>query len=90
MFPPIITIDDYYRPKTGKTYHLDVILPDERRFLLDEALKILQGVEPGAVDGDRFELIVDGKAVVDVSEWQELFEKFNSAGIKSAVSDRVG
>jgi hypothetical protein len=78
VFPPIITIDDYYRVKTGKAYHLAVILPDERRFLLDEALKSLQGVEPGAVDGDRVELIVDGKAVVDVGEWQEVFDKFDA------------
>jgi hypothetical protein len=81
VFPPIITIDDYYRAKTGKAYHLAVILPDERRFLLDEALKSLQGVEPGAVDGDRVELIVDGRAVVDVGEWQSVFDRFD-AGTK--------
>jgi hypothetical protein len=34
----------------------------------------LQGVEPGAVDGDRVELIVDGRAVVSVGEWQEVFD----------------
>lgn len=74
VFPPIITIEDYYRPKTGKVYHLAVILPDEKRFLLDEALNILQSVEPGAVVGDRVELIVDGQAVVDVGKWQEVFD----------------
>jgi hypothetical protein len=74
VFPPVVTIDDYYRPKVGKKYHLEVILPDEKRFLLDEALKHLQGVEPGAVDGERVELIVDGKAVVSVGEWQEVFD----------------
>lgn len=86
VFPPVLTIDDYYRLKTGKPYHLDVILPDERRFLLDEALKILRSVEPGAVDGDRVELIVDGQAVVDVSEWQELFDTFKSGRSNSAVA----
>lgn len=85
VFPPVLTIDDYYRSKTGKAYHLDVIMPDERRFLLDEALKILRGVEPGAVDGDRVELIVDGKAVVDVSEWQKIFDTFKSGRTNSAV-----
>jgi hypothetical protein len=78
VFPPIVTIDDYYRAKTGKAYHLAVILPDERRFLLDEALKSLQGVEPGAVVGDRVELIVHGKAVVDVGEWQGVFDGFDA------------
>jgi hypothetical protein len=78
VFPPIVTIDDYYRAKTGKAYHLAVILPDERRFLLDEALKSLQGVEPGAVVGDRVELIIDGKAVVDVGEWQGVFDAFDA------------
>jgi hypothetical protein len=55
-----------------------VILPDEKRFLLDEALKILQSVEPGAVTGDRIELIVDGKAVVDVGKWQKVFDEYNT------------
>jgi hypothetical protein len=74
VFPAIVTLDDYYRPKVGKKYHLEVISPDEKRFLLDEALKHLQGVEPGAVDGDRVEVIVDGKAVVSVREWQGFFD----------------
>ena len=78
VFPPIVTLDDYYRAKTGKAYHLTVILPDEKRFLLDEALKILQSVEPGAVTGDRVELVVDGKAVVDVGEWQKVFDKYDA------------
>ena len=74
VFPAIVTIEDYYRPKVSKKYHLEVIMPDEKRFLLDEALKHLQGIEPGAVDGDRVELIVDGKAVVGVGEWQRVFD----------------
>jgi hypothetical protein len=83
VFPPIVTIDDYYRAKTGKAYHLAVILPDERRFLLDDALKILQGVEPGAVVGDRIELIIDGRAVVDVGEWQGVFDGFDAGRMMS-------
>ena len=77
VFPPIVTLDDYYRAKTGKAYHLAVILPDENRFLLNEALKILQSVEPGAVTGDRVELIVDGKAIVDVGEWEKVFDDYD-------------
>jgi hypothetical protein len=79
VFPDVVTIDDYFRAKVGKTYYLEVIMPDEKRFLLDEALKHLQGVEPGAVDGDRVELIVDGKAVVSVGEWQGVFEDVEGA-----------
>ena len=74
VFPAIVTLDDYYRSKVGKKYRLEVISPDEKRFLLDEALKHLQGVEPGAVDGDRVEVIVNGKAVVSVGEWQGFFD----------------
>lgn len=82
VFPPVVTLDDYYRAKIGKSYHLAVILPDEKRFLLDEALKILQGVEPNAVTGDRVELIVDGKAVVDVGEWQSVFDEYDAEPVK--------
>ena len=78
VFPPIVTLDDYYRAKTDKAYHSAVILPDEKRFLLDDALKILQSVEPGAVTGDRVGLIVDGKAIVDVGEWQKVFDEYNT------------
>lgn len=78
VFPPIVTIDDYYRAKTGKAYHLAVILPDEKRFLLDDALKILRSVEPGAVTGYRVELIVDGKAVVNVGKWQGVFDEYDA------------
>jgi hypothetical protein len=81
VFPPVVTIDDYYRAKTGKAYHLAVILPDERRFLLDEALKSLQGVEPGAVVGDRVKLIVDGRAAVNVGKWQGVFDKFHAGTV---------
>lgn len=78
VFPPIVTIEDYYRAKVGKAYHFSVITPDERRFLLDEALKHLQGVEPGAVDGERVELIVEGRSMVDVEEWQRLYDKIET------------
>ncbi|KAM0715177.1 hypothetical protein Q7P37_009642 [Cladosporium fusiforme] len=74
-FPPIITIDDYYRPKVGKTYHVNVILPDERRFLFDESLKHLQGLPAGSVTGEVVELIVDGVPTVDVGDWMQLYEK---------------
>lgn len=78
VFPPVVTIEDYYRAKVGKAYHISVITPDERRFLLDEALKHLQGVEPGAIDGERVEFIVEDRSTVDVEEWQRLYEKVDA------------
>jgi len=69
-FPPVITIDDLYRAKVGKEYHVNVILPDERRFLVSEALEHIVGVEAGAITGTRVEFIVDGKPIVDYAEWQ--------------------
>lgn len=77
VFPPIVILDDYYRAKTGKAFHLAVITPDEKQFLLNEALNILQGVEPNAVTENRVELIVDGRVVVDVGEWQKVFVEYD-------------
>ncbi|OQN97978.1 hypothetical protein B0A48_16283 [Cryoendolithus antarcticus] len=57
----------------GKQYFHDVILPDERRFLLSNAMEHLQGVEAGSVVGDRVVLIENGKAAVEYGEWQRLF-----------------
>jgi hypothetical protein len=88
VFPPVVTIDDYYSVKTGKAYHLAVILPDERRFLLDEALKILQGVQPGAVVGERVEFIVDGKVMVDVGEWQGVFDGYATEADKRNITPK--
>jgi hypothetical protein len=30
------------------------------------------------VTGDRVELVVDGKAVVDVGEWQKVFDEYDA------------
>lgn len=73
LFPPVVTIDDFYRPKVGKTYHVQVLLPDERRFLLDEALNHLQGVPSGSVTGEIVEFIVDGAPVVDLGNWSNYY-----------------
>lgn len=45
------------------------MLPDERRFLLDEALEHMLVLEPGSVGGERVEFVVDGKPVVEGFEW---------------------
>ncbi|KAK6442081.1 hypothetical protein LTR95_001700 [Oleoguttula sp. CCFEE 5521] len=58
----------------GKQYFQDVILPDERRFLLSNAMEHLQGVDAGSVVGDRIVLMQNGKATVEYEEWQRLFK----------------
>ncbi|KAK4942803.1 hypothetical protein LTR10_017563 [Elasticomyces elasticus] len=58
--------DDYYQ---------NVILPDERAFLVRDALQHLRWLEPGAMVGDRVVLIQDGKALIDCEKdlkiWNE-------------------
>jgi hypothetical protein len=61
---------------TGK-YYEEVILPDEERILLSQAVQHMAVVEPGAVVGDRIEFIVDGKAVVKFEEWQKRYDECN-------------
>ena len=75
VFPPVVTLHDYYHPRVGERYHLGIITPDERRFLLSPAMEHLQGIEPGAVVGDRVELVVDGKAKIDFKEWQKVYDE---------------
>lgn len=74
VFPPILTLDDYYAAKVGKRYHVEVICPDEHKFLLSTALEHLQGVEPGAVTGKRVEFIVNGRARVESAWWTDAWE----------------
>jgi len=54
-------------------YYQEVILPDERRFLLDEAFKHMKVVDADCVVGERIEFIVGGKAVVEYEEWRGVF-----------------
>ena len=76
--PPITSLQDFFRGKIGMPYYKEIILPDKRSFLIDEALKHLQGVEPGAVEGDRVEFIVDGKAVMDLGKWETVWRDYAS------------
>ncbi len=62
-------------PRFGGRYWDEVILPDERGFLLSEAMSHAVFVEVGAVQGDRTEFIVDGNAKVDFGEWQWRWDK---------------
>jgi hypothetical protein len=47
-------------------YYQEVILPDERRFLVSEALNHFKIVE--GVTGKKIAIIKDGKAMVDIPE----------------------
>ncbi|KAK1820245.1 hypothetical protein LTR12_005397 [Friedmanniomyces endolithicus] len=54
-------------------YYQQIILPDERRFLLDEAFKHMKVVDADCVGGERIEFIVGGKAIVEYGEWRGVF-----------------
>ncbi|KAK0874067.1 hypothetical protein LTS02_000449 [Friedmanniomyces endolithicus] len=58
-------------------YYQQVILPDERRFLLDEAFKHMKIVDADCVGGERIEFIVDGEAVVGYEEWRGVFGEYD-------------
>lgn len=58
-------------------YYREVILVDERRFLLSEALLHLKRLEPGAVmGGDKRVIIEDGKSLIHVPA--DVMEVWNS------------
>lgn len=63
-------------PKWKEDYYRDVILSDERRFLVSEALEHICRVKPGTVSGERKVVIREGKALVEVGDevwrvWRE-------------------
>lgn len=55
----------------GQFYYDNVILPDERRFLLSEAKAHMLVVEPGTVIGDRTVFIQDGKPMIGYEQVME-------------------
>lgn len=55
-------------PQWKKDYYREVILPDERRFLVSEALVHIKRVGPGTVTGNKRVVIQDGKSLVHVPE----------------------
>jgi hypothetical protein len=61
-FPPPILA------KWKLAYYREVILVDERRFLVSEALEHIHRVPPMTVDGVRKVVIHDGKCLIDVPE----------------------
>ncbi|OBT90526.1 hypothetical protein VE02_01056 [Pseudogymnoascus sp. 03VT05] len=63
-------------PKWKQDYYREVILVDEKRFLVSAALEHIFRVGPGTVEGERKVVIREGKAVVEVGEemwrvWRE-------------------
>jgi hypothetical protein len=55
-------------PKWVMEYYREVILVDERRFLVSNAGEHLKGVEPGTVRGEKRVVIEGGVSVVEVPE----------------------
>jgi hypothetical protein len=53
-------------PEGGKKYFQEVILVDERRFLISEALDHVKRVDPGTVKGDRKVIIEGGNVVCEL------------------------
>ncbi|KAK3672209.1 hypothetical protein LTR78_007962 [Recurvomyces mirabilis] len=60
----------------GQSYYQEVIIPDERNLFLTVALENMESVDAETVKGERVEFIVDGKAVVDSSEWRSVWAKY--------------
>lgn len=63
------------RDEVGRKYHNQVIIPDEKRFLVSEALEHIKFVEAEAVDGERIDFIRDGKPLVGLEEWRAEWER---------------
>ena len=59
-------------PSWVSAYHREVVLVDERRFLVSEAQLHYKRVGPGLVSGERRVVIQDGRCVIAVGEevWQ--------------------
>ncbi|KAK5135782.1 hypothetical protein LTR08_004608 [Meristemomyces frigidus] len=73
----------------GMAYYENIILLDERVFLLRNALDHMKVVEPRSVTGERVEFIIDSKAVVGGwEEWQSLWDEYLAKG-DSCTSDTM-
>jgi hypothetical protein len=78
---------DAFPPPTLAKWKLDyyqqVILVDERRFLVSEAMEHIHRVPPMTVEGTRKVVIREGKCLIDVPEtvWEvwRLYEEWGKA-----------
>ncbi|KAI6809271.1 hypothetical protein KC332_g4746 [Hortaea werneckii] len=60
VFPPGFQFEEM----AEREYYEKIILPDERRFLLDEARRHMVVLAAGGVEGSRVEVIKDGHVVL--------------------------
>jgi len=70
-------------PKWKQAYYQEVILPDERRFLVSEALEHIARVPPGTVKGETKVVIQDGKSLIEVSDevWR-VWREYEARGLE--------
>lgn len=80
----VFTASDAQKEEWSKTdpaykgYFQNVILADERRFLVSEALMHVKRVKPGTVEGRRVVIIEDGRIQVDIPEdIQQEWDRWN-------------
>jgi hypothetical protein len=78
-------------PKWKEDYYREVILPDERRFLVSEALEHIYRVPPQSVKWERKVVIDEGKVLVEVPEsvW-EVWRGYESRGKEEEGKGKVG
>jgi hypothetical protein len=64
--------------EAGKKYYREVVLVDERRFLVSEALEHVKMVDAGTVAGDLKVIIENGKVVygLDYEENEKVWETY--------------
>ena len=82
IFPPGCSGESARESGLGKEYSREVIVPDEKRFLVSEATEHMKVVGLGSVEGERIEFIVDGRPTVEHAEWQKLWEDYQSRDAK--------
>jgi len=68
-------------PKWKEEYYKEVILPDERRFLISEALNHITRVGPGTIKGETKVVIGDGKCLIDIpNEVWKVWREYEARG----------
>jgi hypothetical protein len=69
---------DFRSTVKSNDYYQKVILPDERAFLLSEALQHIRRVDSGTVVGDNLVIIQDGKAMINCEEDMRIWREWPS------------
>ncbi|KAK5196697.1 hypothetical protein LTR99_005489 [Exophiala xenobiotica] len=69
---------DFKSTAKSDDYYQKVILPDERAFLMSEALQHLRWMDPGTVVGDKVVIIEDGKAMIDCEETMGIWKDWTA------------